>query len=282
MCGIFGYYTFGTPKELQAILDVLFTGLKRLEYRGYDSAGLCIDTAEAPGRISMDGSRRASLDGSATNSPFAPNSNGTPGQALEEAFAAEGKCPDGAEPVIIKCPGKIENLEKMTEQYVKDHVSGVPGHSAAAQDTAQRMSGHRAQGSACAQVQAGRQDVQRFLHLARACHVAQQPAWPMSSGKTLGGMLHVRVRAQHSPCSHPLYKPATWLMLVLSSCVRLHYMCLRRAWTQPRCTATTWPSPTHAGRRTASPRQRTATRMCRTPAATLWWCTTASSQTTRR
>jgi asparagine synthetase B (glutamine-hydrolysing) len=123
MCGIFGYYTFGTPKELQTILDVLFTGLKRLEYRGYDSAGLCIDTSEAPGRVSTDGSRFASLDGSTTNSPFA--GNGTPGAALEAAIAAEGKCPDGAEPVIIKCPGKIANLEKMTEQYVKDHVSCV-------------------------------------------------------------------------------------------------------------------------------------------------------------
>ncbi len=128
MCGIFGYYTFGTPKELQAILDVLFTGLKRLEYRGYDSAGLCIDTAEAPGRVSQDGSRRASLDGSNTTSPFAA-SNGTPGAALDAAFAAEAsKCPEGAEPVIIKCPGKIENLEKMTEQYVKDHVSSCAGH----------------------------------------------------------------------------------------------------------------------------------------------------------
>jgi len=43
MCGIFGYYTFGTPRELQAILDVIFTGLKRLEYRGYDSAGFAVD-----------------------------------------------------------------------------------------------------------------------------------------------------------------------------------------------------------------------------------------------
>lgn len=125
MCGIFGYYTFGTPKELQAILDVLFTGLKRLEYRGYDSAGLCIDTAEAPGRMSTDGSRRASLDGSATTSPFAANGNGTPGAALEAALAAECKVTDGGEPVIIKCPGKIENLEKMTAEYVKDHVSFV-------------------------------------------------------------------------------------------------------------------------------------------------------------
>lgn len=121
MCGIFGYYTFGTPRELQTILDIIFTGLKRLEYRGYDSAGLCVDNDEAPGRMSMDGSRRASCDGSNGNSPFA-SSNGTPGAAIEDALNSEG-CPHGSEPVIIKCPGKIENLERMTNEYVKEHVS---------------------------------------------------------------------------------------------------------------------------------------------------------------
>jgi glutamine phosphoribosylpyrophosphate amidotransferase len=118
MCGIFGYYTFGTPKELQAILDVLFTGLKRLEYRGYDSAGICVDSAECPGRVSTDGSRRTSYDSS---SPFGC-ANGTAGAQLEAALKDE-EAHSGPEPVIIKCPGKIENLEKMTEQYVKDHVS---------------------------------------------------------------------------------------------------------------------------------------------------------------
>lgn len=121
MCGIFGYYTFGTPRELQAILDVIFTGLKRLEYRGYDSSGLCVDSDEAPGRLSTDGSRRASCDG--TTSPFASANGSTPGAALEAALNSENGCPAGAEPVIIKCPGKIENLERMTDQYVKDHVS---------------------------------------------------------------------------------------------------------------------------------------------------------------
>lgn len=118
MCGIFGYYTFGTPKELQAILDVLFTGLKRLEYRGYDSAGICVDSEEVPGRVSTDGSARTSYDSS---SPFHA-ANGTAGAELDAALKAEG-VHGGPEPVIIKCPGKIENLEKMTEQYVKDHVS---------------------------------------------------------------------------------------------------------------------------------------------------------------
>ena len=36
MCGIVGYYGPKNPK------DVLFSGLKSLEYRGYDSAGIAI------------------------------------------------------------------------------------------------------------------------------------------------------------------------------------------------------------------------------------------------
>jgi glucosamine--fructose-6-phosphate aminotransferase (isomerizing) len=35
-----------TPKSRQEIVDLLIKGLQRLEYRGYDSAGLAIDTAD--------------------------------------------------------------------------------------------------------------------------------------------------------------------------------------------------------------------------------------------
>ena len=43
MCGIFAYLNFLTPKSRKEILDCLLDGLQRLEYRGYDSAGLGID-----------------------------------------------------------------------------------------------------------------------------------------------------------------------------------------------------------------------------------------------
>jgi len=43
MCGIFAYLNFCTPKTRQEILEVLLNGLQRLEYRGYDSAGLAFD-----------------------------------------------------------------------------------------------------------------------------------------------------------------------------------------------------------------------------------------------
>lgn len=44
MCGIFGYAAFGQPMTRRQIIDILLNGLRRLEYRGYDSAGIAIDS----------------------------------------------------------------------------------------------------------------------------------------------------------------------------------------------------------------------------------------------
>ena len=41
MCGIVGYTGFGQAK------NVLIDGLKRLEYRGYDSAGIALERQSA-------------------------------------------------------------------------------------------------------------------------------------------------------------------------------------------------------------------------------------------
>jgi glucosamine--fructose-6-phosphate aminotransferase (isomerizing) len=43
MCGIFGYLNYLVPQSRKHIVDTLITGLRRLEYRGYDSAGLAFD-----------------------------------------------------------------------------------------------------------------------------------------------------------------------------------------------------------------------------------------------
>ncbi|EPS64523.1 hypothetical protein M569_10252 [Genlisea aurea] len=45
MCGIFAYLNFHVARERGYILEVLFGGLRRLEYRGYDSAGVSIDSS---------------------------------------------------------------------------------------------------------------------------------------------------------------------------------------------------------------------------------------------
>ncbi|KAI9216782.1 L-glutamine D-fructose 6-phosphate amidotransferase [Blastocladiella britannica] len=43
MCGIFAYLNYLVEKDRQFIIDTLIGGLKRLEYRGYDSAGMVVD-----------------------------------------------------------------------------------------------------------------------------------------------------------------------------------------------------------------------------------------------
>lgn len=48
VCGIFGYYNFQVGRTRKEILDCLLTGLKRLEYRGYDSAGVSVDLEPCP------------------------------------------------------------------------------------------------------------------------------------------------------------------------------------------------------------------------------------------
>lgn len=48
MCGIFGFLTYCTPLEREVILRRLVEGLQRLEYRGYDSAGLSFDSNGKP------------------------------------------------------------------------------------------------------------------------------------------------------------------------------------------------------------------------------------------
>ncbi|KAI4302059.1 hypothetical protein L6164_035277 [Bauhinia variegata] len=45
MCGIFAYLNYNVSRERRYILQVLFNGLRRLEYRGYDSAGIAIDSS---------------------------------------------------------------------------------------------------------------------------------------------------------------------------------------------------------------------------------------------
>ncbi|XP_060820783.1 glutamine--fructose-6-phosphate aminotransferase [isomerizing] 2-like isoform X3 [Bombus pascuorum] len=43
---IFAYLNYLTPKSRKEILELLVGGLKRLEYRGYDSAGVALDSAD--------------------------------------------------------------------------------------------------------------------------------------------------------------------------------------------------------------------------------------------
>ncbi|KAL5708297.1 glutamine--fructose-6-phosphate transaminase (isomerizing) [Ranunculus cassubicifolius] len=47
MCGIFAYLNYNINRERRYIIELLFNGLRRLEYRGYDSAGISIDNSSS-------------------------------------------------------------------------------------------------------------------------------------------------------------------------------------------------------------------------------------------
>ena len=91
MCGIIGYYNYNVSRDLQFILKVLFNGLHRLEYRGYDSAGVCVDIVQS-----------------------APGVDGVGGTILEEP------CRPHDPPIVIKAEGKIDALEAHAYQTLAD------------------------------------------------------------------------------------------------------------------------------------------------------------------
>lgn len=47
MCGIFAYLNYLKPKTRKEVVEILLQGLRRMEYRGYDSAGIAIDAGES-------------------------------------------------------------------------------------------------------------------------------------------------------------------------------------------------------------------------------------------
>ncbi|KAF6716174.1 Glutamine--fructose-6-phosphate aminotransferase [isomerizing] 2 [Oryzias melastigma] len=51
MCGIFAYLNYQVPRTRKEIFETLVKGLQRLEYRGYDSAGVAVD---GPNKTSTD------------------------------------------------------------------------------------------------------------------------------------------------------------------------------------------------------------------------------------
>jgi glucosamine--fructose-6-phosphate aminotransferase (isomerizing) len=55
MCGIFAYINYLTPRTRREVLEFLIKGLQRLEYRGYDSAGVAIDGDVIPNVIKQTG-----------------------------------------------------------------------------------------------------------------------------------------------------------------------------------------------------------------------------------
>ncbi|KAH7279196.1 hypothetical protein KP509_37G009900 [Ceratopteris richardii] len=53
MCGIFAYLNYNATRERRHIVEVLFNGLRRLEYRGYDSAGISLDADPCEASVTL-------------------------------------------------------------------------------------------------------------------------------------------------------------------------------------------------------------------------------------
>ncbi|CDP16344.1 unnamed protein product [Coffea canephora] len=87
MCGIFAYLNYNVNRERRYILEVLFNGLRRLEYRGYDSSGISIDSSSF---------KTPAVSGSNSNSNVAPP------------------------PLVFRKEGKIESLVKSVYQEVAE------------------------------------------------------------------------------------------------------------------------------------------------------------------
>lgn len=103
MCGIFGYYNFKVKRSRKAILELLFTGLRRLEYRGYDSAGISIDADPFP--------PTAALDNGLSNGHCNGYTNGD-SHSLEKTPSL----PLDASPLVLKAQGKIDTLVTLAHE----------------------------------------------------------------------------------------------------------------------------------------------------------------------
>lgn len=116
MCGIFGHYIFQVPLARREILDTLFGGLRRLEYRGYDSAGLVIDSddgAEAIADTTLVRKvfSRIDMNVETTNNESFGESNITKEKNVKDcSFALVRK------PAIFKSSGKVDDLVERTRE----------------------------------------------------------------------------------------------------------------------------------------------------------------------
>ena len=107
MCGIFGYYNYRVSKDRKAILEYLFSGLRRLEYRGYDSAGISFDSQSVP----------------AVTAPSHQNGILSNGNHHEErsglkVVLQKKSSTITSTPIVIKSQGKVEALVKLAYEEV--------------------------------------------------------------------------------------------------------------------------------------------------------------------
>ena len=108
MCGIIGYVGKKPSSE------VLLEGLKRLEYRGYDSAGICVDSPEGFKIIKSTGKLK-NLLAVVPPRPFGHNGIGHTRWATHGGVTEVNAHPhtDCSGKIVIVHNGIIENYEKL-------------------------------------------------------------------------------------------------------------------------------------------------------------------------
>ena len=124
MCGIVGYTGADTAQ------DILITGLKRLEYRGYDSAGVALEDVGGEGAVSLDVFRRVGKVGGLESELAAVNHAATCGIG-HTRWATHGKPSVVNAHPHVSCDGRIavvhngiiENFAELREELeARGHV----------------------------------------------------------------------------------------------------------------------------------------------------------------
>ena len=110
MCGIFGYYNYRVSKDRKAILEYLFSGLRRLEYRGYDSAGISFDS-KSISAVTAPGHQNGILS----------NGNHHEQRSGLKVVLQKRSATITSTPVVIKSQGKVEALVKLAYEEVAKH-----------------------------------------------------------------------------------------------------------------------------------------------------------------
>ena len=116
MCGIIGYVGNRTAKEL------LLNGLRRLEYRGYDSAGIALREDDALDYVRAVGNLQNLVEAAGTNGSKSRHGVGHTRWATHGGVTEQNAHPlvgcDGSKLAIV-LNGIVENYRELREELIR-------------------------------------------------------------------------------------------------------------------------------------------------------------------
>lgn len=125
MCGIVGYV--GTQQASGRPLEVVMEGLRRLEYRGYDSAGVALVSPDGGLSTAKKAGKLANLVGELTATPL-PAATAAIGHTRWATHGAPNDLnahPHVAGPVAVIHNGIVENFAQLKAELLADGVEFV-------------------------------------------------------------------------------------------------------------------------------------------------------------